>query len=123
MNKLIVRLSDETEFFNRGRTLARLADQGFTLPVERVISFGDPADLLKLLTPTKLAVLRSLKGMPGTITAISERLNLDHHIVSDDIAELEKAGLVKVETRPASGHGQVSEVMVTAQHFKLEALI
>lgn len=49
MTKLIIKTETVTEFFERGRKLAQLADQQRPIPAENVISFEDPADLLKWL--------------------------------------------------------------------------
>jgi len=39
-----------------------LADAGQAIPEERTVSFEDPADLLRLLTASRLDVFRSVKG-------------------------------------------------------------
>ena len=123
MSTLTIKTGDETEFFKRGRKLAQLADQQQKLPHESVISFEDPADVLKLLTVARLRLFRTIKDQPGSITAISDRLNRDRSAVKRDVDELAKAGLVKVEPRVLPGHGRMKEVSVTAQHFRLEALL
>ena len=73
MTKLTVKSASEDDFFKRGRKLAKLADSEKRIPNERVISFEDPVDVLKLLTAAKLALFRSIKAQPGSITAISLR--------------------------------------------------
>lgn len=123
MNKLVVKTGDEVDFFKRGRKLAQLADRSKMLPEESVVSFEDPTDLLKLLTTAKLALFRSIKEQPGSITAISERLHRDRSAVKRDVDELAKVGLVTVEQRVLPGHGRMKEVRVAAQCFKLEALL
>jgi predicted transcriptional regulator len=124
MSKLIIKTgNDESGFFKRGQKLAQLADQGRELPKESVISYEDPADVLKLLSVARLALFRAIKDQPGSITAISERLHRDRSAVKRDVDELAKAGLVKVEPRVLPGHGLMKEVSVTAQRFKLEAVL
>ncbi|MBA5688355.1 hypothetical protein [Rugamonas apoptosis] len=49
MTELIVKVETVEEFFERGRKIARLADQQLPIPATNVISFEDPADLLKWL--------------------------------------------------------------------------
>ena len=121
MNQLIVKTGNEDEFFKRGRKLGGLADRGEGLPEESVISFEDPADVLKLLTTARLALFRAIKTQPGSITAISERLHRDRSAVKRDIDELARAGLVMVEPKILPGHGQMKEVRAAAQSFRLEA--
>ena len=50
MKTMTIKPELETEFFNRGRVIAKLADAGSTLPEHCVISFYDPSELLKLLS-------------------------------------------------------------------------
>jgi len=121
MNKLTIKTASEEEFFKRGRKLAKLADSGKRLPEERVISFEDPVDVLKLLTTARLALFRSIKAQPGSITAISVRLRRDRSAVKRDVDELANVGLVKVEDKVLPGHGRMKEVSATAKRFKLEA--
>lgn len=123
MSKLTIRTATEEDFFKRGRKLAKLADQGARLPAEQIISFEDPAEVLKLLTAARLVVFRAIKSQPGSITAISERLHRDRSAVKRDVDELEKAGLVRVEAKALPGHGMMKEVRVTADRFKLEAIL
>ena len=53
MKKITIIAADENEFVAQGTRLAALADAGKSIPNESVISFGDPADLLKILTPAR----------------------------------------------------------------------
>ena len=92
MTKLIVKTGTEEDFFKRGRQLAKVADHGERLPDERIISFEDPADVMKLITSARLALFRSVKKKPGSITEISERLHRDRSAVKRDVDELERAG-------------------------------
>lgn len=121
MNTLILKTGDTAEFFRRGRELAQLADQGRPLPQGNVVSFADAADMLKLLTVARLALFRSIKDQPGSISAIALRLQRDRGAVKRDVDALARAGLLQVEQGESAGHGRMKEVRVTAQHFKLEA--
>lgn len=121
MSKLIIKTGTEKDFFGRGRQLARMADRGEPLPEERIISFEDPADVMKLITATRLALFRAVKEMPGSITEISERLHRDRSAVKRDIDELEQAGLVTVIEKVHPGHGRMKEVHATAIRFSLRA--
>lgn len=123
MNKLTIKTATEEDFFRHGRKLAKLADQGARLPAERIISFEDPAEVLKLLTAARLKLFRAIKDQPGSITAISERLHRDRSAVKRDVDELEKVGLVCVESKVLPGHGRMKEVRVAADRFRLEALL
>lgn len=121
MTKLTIKTGTEADFFKRGRTLAQSADKGEPLPDERIISFEDPADVMKLITSARLALFRTIKEMPGSITQISERLHRDRSAVKRDIDELERAGLVTVDEKTFPGHGRMKEVRATADRFSLQA--
>lgn len=123
MTKLTIRTGTEEEFFKRGRQLARAADKGESLPDERIISFEDPADVMKLMTTARLALFRAVKEMPGSITQISERLHRDRSAVKRDVDELERAGLVTITEKTLPGHGRMKEVRAAANRFSLQAEI
>ncbi len=123
MTNLIVKTGTEKDFFKRGRQLARAADRGERLPDERIISFEDPADVMKLITTARLALFRSVKEMPGSITEISERLHRDRSAVKRDVDELERAGMVTVAEKVLPGHGRMKEVRATAHRVSLQAEI
>lgn len=59
MTKLTIKTGTEDDFFKRGRQLAKAADRGEQLPDERIVSFEDPADVMKLITTARLALFRS----------------------------------------------------------------
>lgn len=121
MTKLTIKTSTEEEFFQRGRQLAKAADRGEQLPNKRIISFEDPADVIKLITTARLVLLRAVKEMPGSITQISERLHRDRSAVKRDVDELARAGLVTITDKVLPGHGRMKEVRATAHRFSLQA--
>lgn len=121
MTKLTIKTGTEEDFFRRGRQLAQAADHGEQLPVEHIISFEDPADVMKLITAARLALFRAVKEMPGSITQISQRLHRDRSAVKRDIDALERAGLVIVADKLLPGHGRMKEVRATANRFSLQA--
>ena len=121
MKKISIIAADENEFFARGKRLAALADAGKPIPSESVISFGDPADLLKMLTPARLALMSAVKAQPGSITAIAERLHRDRSAVKRDVDSLHKAGLLAVESTVLAGHGMMKRVSLAAQKMRLQA--
>lgn len=121
MTKLTIKTGTEEEFFKRGRRLAKAADRGEPIPDERIISFEDPADVMKLITVTRLALFRAVKDMPGSITDIAQRLHRDRSAVKRDVDELERVGLVTVTDKVLPGHGRMKEVRATAKRFNLQA--
>jgi predicted transcriptional regulator len=123
MKKVTVTLGNEDAFFARGKSIAVLADAGQAIPGEWTISFGDPADLLKVLTPARLELIDALKSGPCSITAISGRLQRDRASVSKDIDKLQLWGLLQVEHKVLPGHGRQKEVRLTAPRMQLQAML
>lgn len=121
MNKLIIKTGTEEDFFARGRHLAKLADQGEIIAENRIISFEDPADVMKLITTTRLALFRTIKEAPGSITDIAARLHRDRSAVKRDLDELEQVGLITIEEKVLPGHGRMKEVRAAAPRFQLIA--
>lgn len=119
MTKLTIKTGTEVDFFKRGKQLAQAADRGDLLPDEWVLSFEDPADLTKLMTTARLALFRSVKELPGSITQISTRLHRDRSAVKRDIDELAQAGLVTISDKILPGHGRMKEVRAVANRISL----
>jgi predicted transcriptional regulator len=123
MKNVTLKASNGQDFFRKGKALARLADAGQPMPEELTISFEDPADLLRLLTASRLDVFRSVKGEPGSITNIAGRLHRDRSAVKRDVDQLAQVGLVTIETKVLPGHGRMKEVRASAGVFRLEAMV
>ena len=123
MKNVTLKAGNEQDFFRRGKALARLADAGQAMPEERTVSFDDPADLLRLLTASRLDVFRSVKGEPGSITVIAGRLHRDRSAVKRDVDQLAQVGLVTIETKTLPGHGLMKEIRAAAGVFRLEAMV
>ena len=123
MKNVTLKAGNEQDFFRRGQALARLGDAGQSIPEERTVSFEDPAQLLRLLTASRLDVFRSVKGEPGSITAIAGRLHRDRSAVKRDIDQLAQVGLLTIETKTLPGHGHMKEVRANAGVFRLEAMV
>ena len=123
MKNVTLKAGNEQEFFRRGKVLARLADAGQPIPEERTVSFEDPADLLRLLTASRLDVFRSVKSEPGSITHIAGRLHRDRSAVKRDVDQLAQVGLVTIEVKTLPGHGHMKEIRAAAGIFRLEAMV
>ena len=123
MKNVTLKAGNEQDFFPRGQALARLGDAGQSIPEERTVSFEDSAQLLRLLTASRLDVFRSVKGEPGSITVIAGRLHRDRSAVKRDIDQLAQVGLLTIETKTLPGHGHMKEVRANAGVFRLEAMV
>lgn len=109
-------------FFKRGREVARMADQGKPIPVERVIAYDDAKDLARILATAMIARFRFITERPGSIIDIARRLQRDRSAVSRDIDALEQAGLVNVAERASPRHGRRKVVCAVADKVVLTAV-
>ncbi|MBI3376522.1 MAG: MarR family transcriptional regulator [Betaproteobacteria bacterium] len=123
MKLAAVKVERLDDFLGRARKLARLADAGEPIPESIVLSFEDPADMLAVRTPARLAVFRVIKKKPGSIASIAQMLKRDRSAVTRDVAALGEAGLITVTKKPHPGHGRIKEVRVRAKAIRLEALV
>lgn len=121
MKKITLKIGDETGFFARGRLIANAVDRGEPLRDACILSFEDPADVARLLTTARLALFRTVKLQPGSITQIADRLQRDRSAVKRDIDALSAAGLLIVAERVLPGHGKMKEVRAAARHISLRA--
>jgi predicted transcriptional regulator len=117
--RTVIKVEGPADFFRRGKLVAKLADQGKTIPREHIIAFEDPEDMARLITTAKLALFREVRQSAGSITELAERLHRDRSAVKRDIDELEKAGLIEVQDMPHPGHGRKKEVRAVAEHVLL----
>lgn len=121
MKNTIMKTATERDFFERGRRIAKTADAGRRLPREMVISFEEPADLLRVLSSARLDLFRAILTQPDSITHIATRLQRDRSAVKRDVDELALAGLIAVEEEVLPGHGRMKRVRAVAQRLTLQA--
>jgi predicted transcriptional regulator len=121
MKNTIVKTASEQDFFARGRRIATAADAGKRLPRETVISFEEPADLLRVLTSARLDLFRAILAQADSITGIATRLQRDRSAVKRDVDELALAGLISVEEEVLPGHGRMKRVRAVGQRLTLQA--
>ena len=123
MKRTTVRVGTAREFFERGRKYARHARSGKRLLESRLITFEDPADMMRVLSPAKLKLLRAVRAHPGSIGSLASRLGRDRSAVTREIAQLQRFGLVHVAEEVLPGHGRMKKVSPVAGEIRLEAVI
>lgn len=123
MKRTTVRVGTTREFFERGRNYARQARMGERLPESRLISFEDPADMMRVLSPAKLKLLRTVKAHPGSIGSLASRLGRERSAVTREVTQLQRFGLVRVAEAVLPGHGRMKKVSAVAGEIRLEAII
>lgn len=118
-----VRTGTAREFFSRGKSYAQTSGSGARIPESRLITFEDPADMLRALSPAKLALIRAAKAHPGSIGSLAARLGRDRSAVTREVAQLEKVGLLNVADDILPGHGRMKRVSAAAGEIRIEAVI
>lgn len=123
MKRTTVRMGTAREFFERGRIYAKRGRAGRRLPESRLITFEDPVDMMRVLSPAKLQLLRAVKAHPGSIGSLASRLGRDRSAVTREVAQLQRFGLVRVAEEVFPGHGRMKKVSAIAGEIRLEAVI
>ena len=123
MKQVAVKIEKLDDFLDRARKVAQRADAGVPILESFVISFEDPADMLAVLTPARLALFRAIKRHPGSIASIAQTMKRDRSAVTRDVAALGRAGLVTVTEKIHAGHGRLKEVRARARTIRIEALV
>jgi len=121
-----VRLDTGTvgEFFERSKVRAEKLDRGEKLPAEFRITFEDPADLLRAISPERLRVLYTIRRRTKpTISRLAIILKRDRRAVSRDVKLLEGLGLLRTRNEVNPGHGAMTVVEPLAEKYHLEATV
>jgi predicted transcriptional regulator len=110
-------------FFARARERARKLDRGEKLVPEMVVSFEDPADMLRVLSAERVRLLRLAKQKPMAVSELAGGLKRDSRAVSRDVDLLEEFGLLRSSYEANPGHGKRRIVHSRASRYQLEAAI
>jgi len=112
------------EFFERSKVRAEKLDRGEKLPAEFRITFEDPADLLRAISPERLRVLYTIRRRTKpTISRLAIILKRDRRAVSRDVKLLEGLGLLRTRNEANPGHGVMTVVEPLAEKYHLEATV
>lgn len=100
-NKAIIEVSTYEDYRARGLDVARKFDRGAELPeADYHLGFTDAAQLFSVLTPKRLQLLDTLKGLgPGSVYALAKKLGRNYSNVHRDIELLTEYGLVEKDDK------------------------
>ncbi len=119
--ELAMRLTIHTDglegFRRRSLELARKMDRGEKLRPEKSITFENPIEMAKVLTPERIRLYQVVKKRQTSVTDLANGLKRDRGSVSRDVRLLELKGLLTTHQATNPGHGKVK--MVTAPVEKL----
>src|ERR1017187_8432283 len=84
-------------FFGRAREHARKLDRGEKLAAEMTISFENPSDIMRILSPQRIRVLEFAKKRRGAtaVSALARGLKSDTRARRSDAKLLEQFGLLR----------------------------
>jgi len=110
-------------FFDRAREHARKLDRGEELAPEATISFENANDMIRVLSPQRVRVLRAAKQAATPVSALADRLKRDARAVSRDVDLLEEFGLLRTHYQANPGHGKCRIVEPCASKYQLVATV
>ena len=121
MRKAEIRVERPDVFFERGRRLARLADQGAPISPSRIVAFDGVESLLHVLSEKRILLLRQVREEPGSIAGLARKLKRDRSAVARDVQLLERFGVIHVTEKALPGHGKQKWVRPVARDIQLTA--
>lgn len=82
-------------FEARALDIARALDRGDAVPTQAHLSFPDMETLLKVLTPKRFTLLRTLRQTgPSSVRALAAAARRDYKAVHNDVSALIENGLI-----------------------------
>jgi len=120
-----VRISNDgvKGFFGRAREHARTLDRGGELAPEMTISFENASDMMRILSPQRVRVLRVARQGAAPVSRLASGLKRDTRAVSRDIDLLEQLGLLRTWYQANPGHGRRRIVEPCAAKFQFVATV
>ena len=110
-------------FFARMRDHARKLDRDEALRSNITISFEDAADLLEIMTPSRLRLMGKVRDQAIALTALALALARDASAVRRDVALLEGKYLLRTRKVTNPGHGVQTLVERAAASIELSAMV
>jgi predicted transcriptional regulator len=101
-----VKTESVSDFFARGKRIAKQLDKGEEVLPSRIISFEDTEDLIEFLTKTKQALLAALRKKPDSISGLAHTLHRSRAAIDKDVRQLESVGILVSEYVINPGHGR-----------------
>jgi predicted transcriptional regulator len=110
-------------YFDRARERALRLDRGEKLEPAIIVSFEDPADMIRVLSAERIRLLRLARQKPTAVSDLAGRLRRDTRAVSRDVDLLEEFGLLQSRYETNPGHGKRRIIHSSAREYQLLATI
>jgi len=98
----------------RAKERAKAITAGRPFPPSRGITFESAAEMVRLLTPSRLDLFMTVKNQTVSIKDLAQSLGRDVSAVRRYVAALEKFGIVSSEQVVNPGHGRARMVSAPA---------
>ena len=99
----------------RALVRAKAMDEGRPFPPSRGITFESAADMVRLLTPSRLNLFDAVKKQTVSIQELAQTLGRDVSAVRRDVTALEKFGIVSSQQVVNPGHGRIRMISAPAR--------
>ena len=123
MSKVIIRTSSIHEFFERAHAIARKIDRGEEIVNSITFSFGDPDEMLSVLSKPRRKILQHVMKEAKTINQLVEHLKRSRSVISRDVKKLEQLGLLITNRSTNPEHGAQKTVKSVASKIELCATL
>jgi predicted transcriptional regulator len=117
--KVTVSTGTVDSFFRRSRDRARKLDRGEKLAPRVTLTFEDPADFARLLSPARVRVLHAVRVKPAAVSELAKTLKRDRKAIRRDVSVLESFGLISIREEPNPGHGRRRIILPLAEEYRL----
>ena len=121
--KVRIGVESTDRFFARMRDNARKLDRDEVLRSNITISFEEAADLLEIMTPSRLRLMGKVRDQAVALSALALALARDASAVRRDVALLEGKYLLKTRKVINPGHGVQTLVERAAASIELSAMV
>ena len=108
-------------FFTRAKSIAKKLDRGARLEPELRVTFEDPFELMRVMTPKRMELLLTIRREAAAIRDLAVAVHLEGAAVARDVKMLESLGLVATELEKNPGHGVNKVVHPLAEQYELVA--
>lgn len=119
--KLTIHTDGLKGFRKRALELARKMDRGERIQPEKGITFENPIEMAKVLTPERIRLYQTVKRRETSVTDLANGLKRDRSSVSRDVRLLELKGLLTTHQATNPGHGRVKMVAAPVERLTLTA--
>lgn len=110
-------------FIGRSLERARKIDRCERLAPEIIMTFEDPADLVRVLSAERVRVIHAVREKPAPVSELAVTLRRDRKAVKRDVSLLKSFGLVNAREEINPGHGRRRIIEPRAAKYKLVATI